>query len=617
LRKTAWLAALAAAILPILLYLPSLSYGFIFDDRPLLIENPVVQSPRGVAEIFTTDLDPQARLQEAPSTNYLRPLFLALAAGIYQLSGESPFGWHLAAVLLHGLLGGLAFWLLRRELGIAAGLLAALLFSFHPAHVQSVAWISGMQDLLVAVFALLAYMAYRSSAGKAAPGAGALALLGMAYALALLAKEPAIGLLLLVAAEMALGGMAGRGEEKAEGRRPWAELAVLVALTGAYFAYRAAVIGSIAHPFPTAPAMPEALASVPPAIFAYLRDLFWPVGLFLLHPARPVSSWSSPAALAGIAGLAVVGALAFWAAWRRPVLIRPFLFFGAWLAPALALWAINPEWMVMDRYLLLPSLALGWALALIFGERLPAGERWGLAQGGHGGPPLHQGYRGRVPMVAAVALIAVFAALSLQGMRDFRDEDVFWNAAIEADPGSSTAFTEWAKRRSEAGDLEAAAGALEKAIGLDPQAQLPRLRRALLALRGGQPAAAAAELEQLTERNPGYLPAWRNLVVAQDRAGNAAAARRALERALALFPEDALLWTHQAVVLRAQGRREEALAAIRRAAALDPRDPALALREAMLLAELGRAEEARQAARRGLAMGPTEAISGQLEKMAR
>jgi tetratricopeptide (TPR) repeat protein len=600
LRKTAWLAALAAAILPILLYLPSLSYGFIFDDRPLLIENPVVQSPRGIAEIFTTDLDPQARLQEAPSTNYLRPLFLALAAGIYQLSGESPFGWHLAAVLLHGLLGGLAFWLLRRELGIAAGLLAALLFSFHPAHVQSVAWISGMQDLLVAVFALLAYLAYRSSAGKAAPGAGALALLGMAYALALLAKEPAIGLLLLVAAEMALGGMAGRGEEKAEGRRPWAELAVLVALTGAYFAYRAAVLGSIAHPFPTAPAMPEALASVPPAIFAYLRDLFWPVGLFLLHPARPVSSWSSPAALAGIAGLVVVVALAVWAVWRRPVLVRPILWFGAWLAPALALWAINPEWMVMDRYLLLPSLALGWVLALIFG-----------------GPPLHQGSRGRVPMVAAVALIAAFAGLSLQGMRDFRDEDVFWSAAIEADPGSSTAFTEWAKRRSEAGDLEAAAGALEKAIGLDPQAQLPRLRRALLALRGGQPAAAAAELEQLTERNPGYLPAWRNLVVAQDRAGNAAAARRALERALALFPEDALLWTHQAVVLRAQGRREEALAAIRRAAALDPRDPALALREAMLLTELGRAEEARQAARRGLAMGPPEAIRSQLEALAR
>jgi protein O-mannosyl-transferase len=593
LSKSAWLAALAAAILPILLYLPSLSYGFIFDDRPLLIENPVVQSPRGIAEIFTTDLDPQARLQEAPSTNYLRPLFLALAAGIYKLSGESPFGWHLAAILLHGLLGGLAFWLLSRELGIAAGLLAALIFSFHPAHVQSVAWISGMQDLLVAVFALLAYLAYRSSAGKAAPGAGALALLGLAYVLALLAKEPAIGLLLLVAAEVALGGTADGQGIKAERRRPWAELAVLVVLTGAYFAYRAAVLGSLAHRFPTAPAMPEALASVPPAIFAYLRDLFWPVGLFLLHPARPVPSWSSPAALAGIAGLAAAFALAVWAAWRRPVLVRPFSWFGAWLAPALALWAINPEWMVMDRYLLLPSLALGWALALVLDT-------------------------GRKPvLVAALVLIVAFAGLSVEGMRDFRDEDVFWSAAIEADPASSTAFTEWAKRRSEAGDLTAAAGALEKAIELDPQAQLPRLRRALLALRGGQPAAAAAELEQLTERNPGYLPAWRNLVVAQDRAGNAAAARRALERALALFPEDALLWTHQAVVLRAQGRREEALAAIRRAAALDPRDPALALREAMLLAELGRAEEARQAARRGLAMGPPEAIRSQLEQMAR
>ena len=592
-RKAARVCALLAVVLPIALYLPSLSYPFIFDDRPLLIENPVVQSPRGIAEIFTTDLDPQARLQEAPSTNYLRPLFLALAAGLYRLSGESPFGWHLAAILLHGLLGGLAFWLLRRELGVVAGLLAALLFSFHPAHAQSVAWISGMQDLLVALFALLAYLAYRSSADRARPGAGALALLGLAYALALLAKEPAVGLLLFVAAETALGGTADRHGNKAEGRRPWAELAVLAVSTGAYFAYRAAVLGSIAHSFPTAPALPEALASVPLAIFAYLRDLLWPVGLFLLHPARPVSAWSSPAALAGLALLVAVAALAIWAAWRRPALARPFLWFGAWLAPALALWAINPEWMVMDRYLLLPSLALGWALVV----GVNPGRKW--------------------VTVGALVLIAAFAALSLRGMRDFRDEDVFWNAAIEADPGSSTAFTEWAKRRSEAGDLAAADGALEKAIALDPQAQLPRLRRALLALRRGQPMVAAAELEQLTERNPGYLPAWRNLVVAYDRAGDPAAARRTLERALSLFPEDSLLWNHQAVLLRAQGRRDEALAAIRRAGALDPRDPALALREALLLGELGRAEEARQAARRGLAMGPPEAIRGQLETLSR
>jgi Flp pilus assembly protein TadD len=249
--------------------------------------------------------------------------------------------------------------------------------------------------------------------------------------------------------------------------------------------------------------------------------------------------------------------------------------------------------MVMDRYLLVPSHGLGWALA----RRFPA-ERI-------------------APRLVWVVLLVALAALSVLGMRVFRDEDTFWAAAIRADPGSSTAWTEWAKRRSEAGDLAAASDALERAILLDPRAQLPRLRRALLALRRDQPQAAVAELLVLVERNPGYLPAWRNLVVAQDRAQDGASARRSLERALLLFPHDPQLLSHRAVVLRSEGRREEALVAIRHALAQAPNDPALILREALLLVELGRREEARTAARRGLALDPAPEIRASLASLAR
>src|SRR6187399_879204 len=148
-RRLAALALLAAMLVPAALYLPTLGFGFLFDDRPLLIENPVVHSPRGLGEIFTSDLDPQSRTSEAPTTNYLRPLFLAAAAGLHRLFGAEPRGWHAAAIALHSLLAGLAFLLLRREsVGVATALAAALLFALHPAHVQSTAWISGLQDLL-------------------------------------------------------------------------------------------------------------------------------------------------------------------------------------------------------------------------------------------------------------------------------------------------------------------------------------------------------------------------------------------------------------------------------------------------------------------------------------
>lgn len=587
---------LLASLLPVVLYLPTLHYSFVFDDRPLLIDNPVIQDPQGLQEIFTTDLDPRSRLQEAPTTNYLRPLFLALAAGLHELFGADPRGWHLAAVLLHGLLGGLALTVLRREgLSPISALVAALIFSLHPAHVQSTAWVSGLQDLLVAVLALFAFIAYRASAERDRWGDPAgltgLVLLGSAYLLALLAKEPAVGLLLFALGDTFLPSVRPR-------RRPLPELALLATLTALYFAYRFAVLGKLAHRFPTAPAWPEALASLPIALLAYLRDLFWPVDLFLLHPARPVSSWLAMPALIAAAGLVFVSTLLFLLLKKRPLLRRPALFFIAWLAPALAIWAVHPEWMVMDRYLLLPSLALGWALLLLF----PLGQEGG-------DPPFR--------LAVFLLLLATFGGLSWLGMRDFRDEKTFWTAAIAADPRSSTAWAEIARLHVEDGQLAKASEALTKAIDLDPQAQLPRLRRALLALRSDQPLLAATELEELIDRNPAYLPAWRNLVIARGRAGDAAGARRTLDQALERFPGDSVLWTHNAILLRGENRREEALEAIRRAMSLAPGDAGLRLREAMLLAELGRSEEAKAAANAGLALDPAPDVQAQLEKLAR
>lgn len=38
-------------LLSVLLYLPTLGDGFLFDDRPLLLENEVVRSPHGIVEL--------------------------------------------------------------------------------------------------------------------------------------------------------------------------------------------------------------------------------------------------------------------------------------------------------------------------------------------------------------------------------------------------------------------------------------------------------------------------------------------------------------------------------------------------------------------------------------
>lgn len=557
---------LLAAGLPALLYLPTLSYGFVFDDVPLLTRNAALDDLSRIPSFFTRDIDAVWRGTDSPQSSYYRPLFLVLAALFKSVAGTNPATWHAAAVGLFALVGVLAAVLLR-SYGLspfqAAG--AATLFAVHPALVDSVAWVSGLQDQLLAALGLGAAIAWRryTTSGRGLP----LAALGALYAAALLSKEAAVGLLLFAI----MDGAIDVRRQELPARRLAAGLGLLCAGTALYLLIRVAVLGALAHPFPTAPGLLGTLASLPRVLLEYTRIAFFPVGLALLSPVRPVADPASIRVGLSALGLAALAAAALFAAKRRPSLLRPAAWSLAWLAPALNLWAVNPEWVVMNRYLFLPILGLAWALV----DLGPAIARPRLAAG------------------AGVLLAAAWAALSLQAMPTFRDERKFWARMIEADPTSATAWVERGRLLLDDGDPKGARVAFERARRLDPAHLLVRLRLSLLDLAEGRPREAAEALRELTRASPGYIPAWRNLPVALARAGDGDGALAVAGEAARRFPGAPDLQVNHAILLAGRGRLAGALEAIRRARALSPRDAQITLREAQLLEALGRQQEPR------------------------
>lgn len=557
---------LLAAGLPALLYLPTLSYGFVFDDVPLLAKNAALDDLSRIASFFTRDIDAVWRGADSPQSSYYRPLFLVLAALFKSIAGTNPVAWHAAAVGLFAIVGVLAAVLLR-SYGLspfrAAG--AATLFAVHPALVDSVAWVSGLQDQLLAALGLGAAIAWRrySTGGGGLPLAG----LGAVYAAALLSKEAAVGLLLFAT----LDGAIGVRRREIPARRLAAGLGVLCTETALYLLARVAVLGALAHPFPTAPGFLGTLASLPRVLLEYTRIALIPAGLALLSPVRPIADPASIRVLLCALGVAALAAAALYAVKRRPSLLRPAAWSLAWLAPALNLWAVNPEWVVMNRYLFLPVLGLAWAIvdlgSAITRPRLAAG--------------------------AGVLLAAGWAALSLQAMPTFRNERTFWARMIEADPTSATAWAERGRLLLGDGDPKGARIAFERARRLDPAHLLVRLRLALLDLSVERPREAAEALRELTRVSPGYIPAWRNLPVALARAGDADEALAVAGEAARRFPGAPDLHVNHAILLAGRGRLAEALEAIRRARVLSPRDADVSLREAQLLESLGRARKAR------------------------
>ncbi|HBO96694.1 MAG TPA: hypothetical protein DE315_06655 [Candidatus Omnitrophica bacterium] len=145
------LAAIAGvAAVVILAYSPSLSNQFVnWDDDAHLLENPFVQS-FSLREIFTTTVN-----------RIYIPLTSLSFATEYHFFKVNPFIYHLDNLLLHLAVTVMALLFgLRCGLSVPAAGLAALIFGLHPAHVESVAWVTERKDVLYAFFYMLAILCY-------------------------------------------------------------------------------------------------------------------------------------------------------------------------------------------------------------------------------------------------------------------------------------------------------------------------------------------------------------------------------------------------------------------------------------------------------------------------
>ncbi|HRI62964.1 MAG TPA: hypothetical protein PK156_01970 [Polyangium sp.] len=147
------------ALLGFVAFVPALFGPFLWDDVNLIIGNASVHSLSSWRTWFGTQfMDATSeQLGVTQSIRYYRPLITASYAIEYHFVGERPFLFHLDNLLLHGALGALAFFSLRRWSGsIVAATVAAALFAIHPTKAENVAWISGRTDIICALFILAA-----------------------------------------------------------------------------------------------------------------------------------------------------------------------------------------------------------------------------------------------------------------------------------------------------------------------------------------------------------------------------------------------------------------------------------------------------------------------------
>ena len=162
-----WASALLVGVIAVVAYLGIRAGDFIWDDQILLVEWPYYRDPA----LFS-----QALMRNLPfSPNYFRPVVALTFFANHALHGLVASGYRLTNVLFHAVTSLLAYLLLRRWLGVGGvredvdaqptareplrewlPLGLALLFAWHPVHVEAVALTVGRFDLLSTLFVLLA-----------------------------------------------------------------------------------------------------------------------------------------------------------------------------------------------------------------------------------------------------------------------------------------------------------------------------------------------------------------------------------------------------------------------------------------------------------------------------
>lgn len=436
-----------AGIVTLLVYLGSLSCGFINLDDPFYItNNPLIKSLdfAAVRRIFT----------EVHLGAWLPLTYVSFAVD-YHFWGDNPTGYHLTNILLHAantflvvlladrlIKGGRGLRVEGRE-GSVEGegfstlngssqrssvysyplmlLLAGLLWGLHPLRVESVAWAAERKDVLNGFFTLAAILVYLSYTKRKDAGAGwqgflpfyslALAL----FVLSLLAKQVSVTLpvILLLLDWYPLGRLKkGRLTPLVVEKIPFFAVALLITLVTIHFTVE--TLSSMRD----LPFYVRVLISGN-AIFEYCRLTLFPVGIgpyFVLPKPLPYGYLVKAAVVAAVTLFLLRGRT------RWPAAAATWFAFVILLSPMLAFVQTGDDIAMAARYTYLPAVApciAAAAAVVLLAGRLQLRGRSCLS----------------VTLLAVVAgFIVLNVAVTLKLVKVWQDTGSFWSRVIEIEP---------------------------------------------------------------------------------------------------------------------------------------------------------------------------------------
>ncbi len=524
-------------LLAVVVYLPSLGGGFIWDDDVLITDNRVVRANDGLYRFwFTTD---------APD---YYPLTGSLWWLEWRLWGTSPVGYRVVSLALHAA-NAVLLWLILRRLKVPGAWLAGLVFAIHPVNVATVAWICEQKSTLSMLFYALAILLYLKFEDEGHRRWYGLSL--TAFLLALFSKTAVVMLPVVL-----LGCVWWR-----QGRVRWRDLlhtvsffllSLVLGLVTLWFQYEHALI---LHPLRRV-GLPFRLAAAGWVPWFYLYKALLPFNLCVLYPLWKINASRFVSYVPG-AALAACLAL-FW--WKRKTWGRPWFFalgyFVVTLFPVLGFFDQSfYEFSLVADHWQYYSIIGAIALAIGIGDTLC--RRTG-----------EQGQRNGA--VASLAVLAVLGLATWTRSSVYGNTEALWRDTARKNPDAWMAHNYLGLSLRREGRLEEAISEYTRALQIKPDSIAAYNNLGVALEQAGRVPKAIEQWERALQIKPDFIDARINLANARLRAGQVAEAIEQYEQVLRIDPNVPVAHSNLGVALEQAGRMPEAIEQWKQALRIQP-----------------------------------------------
>ncbi|MFH1314190.1 MAG: tetratricopeptide repeat protein [Candidatus Eisenbacteria bacterium] len=567
------IASLGLAALTVVVFIPAMKAGFIWDDDLLLTDNDMIRSPHGLHDFWLTT-KPMDYFPLSSTTLWLE----------WRLWGLDATGYHVVNVILHAL-SAIVIWRILRRSGMPGAYLAAAVFAVHPVTAASVAWIAERKNtlsMLLFAVSILIYLRFEAS-GKRSSYVLALVM----FLLALLAKTSVV---MMPPALLVLAWWRRRRISRVDIRRavPFFVMSFALGLVTVYYQYHGAIGEQVVRPG----GFLSRLAGSGWCVWFYLYKALLPIRLSMVYPLWNVDPGQLLAWLPLLGLILVVGlAWRYRLSWSRPLLVM-MAYFVVMLLPVLGFFNMSfyRLSLVADH---LQYVAVIGPIALVVGAATALGRRSTAGK--------------RIGMAGACITLALLSILTWERAVVCGSQYTLWQDTVRRNPQAWIAHIHLGIALAGDNRGEEAIQHFRQALRLKPDHVGARINLGDALGWLGRTDEAISVLQEALRLDPANPKAHVNLAMMLESKGEGAEAIKHYEQALEVDPDFAEAHANFGNALLASARLDEAVSHYRRALELRPELSVVYFNLGSALSSQGKLEEAAVSYRQGLALGPDDA----------